>query len=397
MKRWIYSSTSGYKVLTQEDVEKLKKAIKENRFYSCWTRLGKKYIKDTDMYQYFESQLEGQSPATLSIEQFDELIYDELENEYVHDVTENNDDYLDQPLPVEIQTEIDRIQSTYPQLEVTIVVDDWYGDSVNVYNTDSKATVNEDLEKSVDDVSVKKFKSVLNRCVKEALSRSHNKGIKEEKILMKRWIHAAKDTFQQVSVASLHEGQQVKDMSEIDPEIRTVVSLKNLGGGKFRVEFDDNTYGEYDTNDKFAIVGCDTSYIKGETTRDRIYGLQARIDDLRSQLADPDLADDERVDIGLELAALEDELNFAWQDDEAEYNYALRQQEFNPDGSLKGYDDIYGAYMPSPLNPDDFFNWYDGLDGRMRRKVDDLAKFCGLPAYEDCKVTDLAILYNSFN
>ena len=52
---------------------------------------------------------------------------------------------------------------------------------------------------------------------------------------------------------------------------------------------------------------------------------------------------DELIDYELELNELRDELNFAWQYDEAEYNYALEQQEFNPDGSLKGYDDDIDA------------------------------------------------------
>lgn len=79
--------------------------------------------------------------------------------------------------------------------------------------------------------------------------------------------------------------------------------------------------------------------IRATSTRERISGLEKKIDELRDRLADPDLDEDERIDLGLELAEAEEQLNFAWQDDEAEYDYALRQQEFNPDGSLKGYDD----------------------------------------------------------
>ena len=72
--------------------------------------------------------------------------------------------------------------------------------------------------------------------------------------------------------------------------------------------------------------------------RDRIDYLENRIADVKTRLNDPDLSEDEREDLGMELHELEDELNFAWQDDEAEYDYAVRQQEFNPDGSLKYYD-----------------------------------------------------------
>ena len=79
--------------------------------------------------------------------------------------------------------------------------------------------------------------------------------------------------------------------------------------------------------------------IRATSTRDKISGLQKKIDRLRDRLADPDVDEDERIDLGLELSEAEEQLNFAWQDDEAEYNYALQQQEFNPDGSLKYYDD----------------------------------------------------------
>lgn len=73
------------------------------------------------------------------------------------------------------------------------------------------------------------------------------------------------------------------------------------------------------------------------STRDRISNLEERIEVLEGLIED---CRDESllVDLHLELAELKEELNFAWQDDEAEYNYAVEQQEFNPDGSLKYYD-----------------------------------------------------------
>lgn len=77
--------------------------------------------------------------------------------------------------------------------------------------------------------------------------------------------------------------------------------------------------------------------IRSSSTHDRISYLEQQISNVRDRLSDFDLSDDEREDLGMELASLEDELNFAWQDDEAEYNYALQQQEFYPDGRLKGY------------------------------------------------------------
>lgn len=77
-------------------------------------------------------------------------------------------------------------------------------------------------------------------------------------------------------------------------------------------------------------------------TRDRISYLEEKIEILEEQLRRNDYLDpEELIDDQIELEELKEQLNFAWQDDEAEYNYALQQQEFNPDGSLKGYDDIY--------------------------------------------------------
>ena len=76
------------------------------------------------------------------------------------------------------------------------------------------------------------------------------------------------------------------------------------------------------------------------TTRDRISKIQERINDINaivSELQAIGAEPEELIDYQLELQELEDELNFAWQDDEAEYNYAVEQQEFNPDGSLKYY------------------------------------------------------------
>ncbi len=82
--------------------------------------------------------------------------------------------------------------------------------------------------------------------------------------------------------------------------------------------------------------------VNASSTRDRISGLQDKIEYLetminerRDQYVDPE----ELIDDQLELEELKDELRFAWAEDEAEYNYALQQQEFNPDGSLKGYGD----------------------------------------------------------
>ena len=80
------------------------------------------------------------------------------------------------------------------------------------------------------------------------------------------------------------------------------------------------------------------------STRDRIRDLEARIDEIDAQLNEPYIDPDLFESLALERAELEDELNFAWQDDEAEWDYARQRQEFNPDGSLKGYgDEVYSS------------------------------------------------------
>ncbi len=65
---------------------------------------------------------------------------------------------------------------------------------------------------------------------------------------------------------------------------------------------------------------------------DRIQSIEAVIEEARQNGSLEDTVDEQ-----IELAELRDELNFAWQDDEAEYLYAVDRQEFNPDGSLVLY------------------------------------------------------------
>lgn len=84
------------------------------------------------------------------------------------------------------------------------------------------------------------------------------------------------------------------------------------------------------------------------SAEDRITELEDKIFYIQEELRNPDLPDDERVDLQLHLEELEDELNFAWQDDEAEWDYARQAQEFNPDGSLK----LYGSSIVSERTAD---------------------------------------------
>lgn len=66
--------------------------------------------------------------------------------------------------------------------------------------------------------------------------------------------------------------------------------------------------------------------------------LENKVKRLKEDLAACD-NEDRCIDIQESLLDAENELRYAWADDESDYNYALSQQEFNPDGSLKYYGD----------------------------------------------------------
>lgn len=90
------------------------------------------------------------------------------------------------------------------------------------------------------------------------------------------------------------------------------------------------------------ITHSKKSITASTSTRDRIGYLEEQIAELEDRINNSDYDDpEELIDAKLALDELKDELSFAWQDDEAEYMEAYRAQEFNPDGSLKGYDDYY--------------------------------------------------------
>ena len=83
---------------------------------------------------------------------------------------------------------------------------------------------------------------------------------------------------------------------------------------------------------------------KAVSAASNITALQDRLASIKEEIDNPDLSEDERQSLYEEMLTVEDELNFAWQDDEAEWDYARQRQEFNPDGSLKGYgDEIYSS------------------------------------------------------
>ena len=110
---------------------------------------------------------------------------------------------------------------------------------------------------------------------------------------------------------------------------------------------------EFDAMD-WAQKIIHTSITASTDTRSRIAQLEEQIEwlkndisSLNEMLADPNIPryndesdealEDRIMDRQQELAEAEEQLNFAWQDDEAEWNYAVEQQEFNPDGSLALY------------------------------------------------------------
>lgn len=68
-------------------------------------------------------------------------------------------------------------------------------------------------------------------------------------------------------------------------------------------------------------------------TAQRIDRWEERVEELEKRL---EMYPDD-IDAAIDLLEAKEQLNFAWQDDEAEYNYALEMQEFNADGSLRYY------------------------------------------------------------
>ena len=78
--------------------------------------------------------------------------------------------------------------------------------------------------------------------------------------------------------------------------------------------------------------------IRSSSTQERISYLEDKIAILEDFIDNGKYGDEEElIDAQMQLNEQKEQLNFAYQDDEAEWNYAREQQEFNPDGSLKYY------------------------------------------------------------
>lgn len=125
--------------------------------------------------------------------------------------------------------------------------------------------------------------------------------------------------------------------------------------------------------------------LNGSTsTRDRISDLEEEITRLKDYIDQCDDIED-CIDEQLRLEELEDELNFAWQDDEAEYNYAVEQQAFNPDGSLV----YYGStdIKASTELPKDDMEWMNGLWWNIDGHDLKVTGVNGYPLYS-CQVTE---------
>lgn len=112
--------------------------------------------------------------------------------------------------------------------------------------------------------------------------------------------------------------------------------------------------------------------VRGSSTRDRIEYLETKIQILEDFIDNHKYGNqDELVDAQIELDELKEQLNFAWQDDEAEWDYARNQQEFNPDGSLK----LYGSTQTIQASYEDrFWKLHDNYDSgiTLEEIIDDL-------------------------
>lgn len=62
--------------------------------------------------------------------------------------------------------------------------------------------------------------------------------------------------------------------------------------------------------------------------------IENEINMLEARIIDAKNSGEDTTDLEIDLWAEKEQLNFAWQDNEDEYNYAPERQEFNPDGSL---------------------------------------------------------------
>lgn len=144
------------------------------------------------------------------------------------------------------------------------------------------------------------------------------------------------------------------------PNASAVVKHNDVGTWYAQVDFrDGNNRTSTAMQDEFNAMDwaqkiIHTSVTASTDTRSRIAQLEEQIEwlkndisSLNEMLADPNIPryndesdealEDRIIDRQQELAEAEEQLNFAWQDDEAEWNYAVEQQEFNPDGSLALY------------------------------------------------------------
>ena len=125
-------------------------------------------------------------------------------------------------------------------------------------------------------------------------------------------------------------------------------------------------------------------------TRNRISSIEDRISELEDALADPSIDDDLRWSLNEDLEILQQDLREAWADDEEEWRYAVDQQEFNPDGSLKYYgvdacDSITATTSISEAQSD--CKWMEGLYWDIDGHTMTVANVQGYPTFE-CDVVE---------
>ena len=125
-------------------------------------------------------------------------------------------------------------------------------------------------------------------------------------------------------------------------------------------------------------------------TRNRISSIEDRISEIENALADPYIDDDLRWSLNEDLEILQQDLKEAWADDEAEWRYAVDQQEFNPDGSLKYYgvdacDSVTAATSISDAKSD--CKWMEGLYWDIDGHTMTIANVQGYPTFT-CDVVE---------
>lgn len=209
---------------------------------------------------------------------------------------------------------------------------------------------------------------------------------------MKRWIHAAtehEDFVVDSDLSSYLDQKEAKRQKSHEKYIARRNAIRRAAARAFEAEEDtpknqQEAKGLYNKYKDGAVTASTDTKSRIAQLEELVEWLKNDISSLNEMLADPNIPryndesdedlEDRIADRQQELADAEEQLNFAWQDDEAEYNYALEQQEFNPDGSLA----LYGTTINGSSDDRGHFDINDVkayLKENLNGKIDSIITF----------------------